>query len=188
MSPNIEQNCGFDGSKRLSTKAVLTREQWPRVSVALFSVPLLPGLMLHIWSAQMCNTSQVLLFDQYKHYYPRYPKSYKHPFKSNVGVIFLFYLMCSSLHLAILVGNSLSHHSLQPHTPHLLSHGNLWEQGPWKSRVAKPGWGVPRIIPEISTASCNWYMAVSHPIVHLFQKLQIGFSCHSNSGWLRMSD
>ena len=59
-------------------------------AAALQSVPLLPGLMLPIWSAQMHEAPQFLLLEQYNHYCSRYPKSYKHSFKRNGGIIFSF--------------------------------------------------------------------------------------------------
>lgn len=75
-----------------------------RHMAVLRPVPLLPGLMLPIWSAQMHDAPRFLLFERYNHYCSRYPKSYKHPFKRNAGIVFLFSLMRSSFRLALLAG------------------------------------------------------------------------------------
>lgn len=105
-------------------------------AAALQSVPLLPGLMLPIWSAQMHEAPQFLLLEQYNHYCSRYPKSYKHSFKRNGGIIFFFYLMRSSFWVALLVGGVGS--GEQPASSHSLL-GLLFSPTPHKPLPA--GWG-----------------------------------------------
>ena len=88
----------------LRRRRTFLRPGCARHMAALRPLALLPGLMLPIWSAQMHDAPRFLLFEQYNHYCSRYPKSYKHPFKRNGGIVFLFYLMRSSFQLALLVG------------------------------------------------------------------------------------